>query len=465
MSTAGPETTQRTNCQNKEGVNVTFEQIFFGIIFLGILVFVHELGHFLVAKANNVKVLKFSLGFGPKLISKRWGDTEYLICAIPLGGYVQMLGEGKGEEGEDALLTEEEKERSFALKSVGQRTAIIAAGPIMNLLLPFLILPVAYMVGVDMPAFLDEKACVGYVLNDSEGSKSGFQSGDCIVALGEETIENWADVNKALISLVGNPLAFTVERQGEIIGLDMNPENGGLEGLQSLGLFPMQPATIGALSPGMPAKAAGMLVGDRIVAIDGVPVTSWYDLRVFIQNGEGRSQKFTVERESLLVDIELVPKKKKVEDDYLIGIAPDQPAVFKRFGLVESIRYGAKKTVDLIELTVVFIQKLFSGHVSTKNIGGPIMVVQIAGQAAQTGIASSLTFLAFLSIQLGILNLLPIPILDGGHLMFNLAEFVVRRPLPHRLREVAQQVGLLMLLMLMVVAFYNDIVRIFFGGQ
>jgi len=444
---------------------VTLEQIIFGIIFLGILVFVHELGHFLVAKMNRVKVLKFSLGFGPKIISRKWGETEYMICAVPLGGYVQMLGEGKGEMGEDALLTEEEKSHSFAHKTVGQRTAIVAAGPIMNLILPFLILPIAYMVGVDMPAFLDQKTCIGYVLEESEGAVAGFEPGDCIVTIGDDPIASWSDANKALISHAGMPLEFGVERGTETINLSIGEDNGSLEGLQALGLFPRQPAIIGALSPGMPAKSAGMEVGDRIVAIDGSEVSNWYDLRVFIQQSEGETQQFTVDRSGTRVDLEVAPTKKGRDGDFLIGVGPEQQVVFKRFGFIESIRYGAERTMDLIELTLVFIQKLFSGHVSTKNIGGPIMVVQIAGQAAQTGLASSLTFLAFLSIQLGILNLLPIPILDGGHLLFNLTEFVYRKPISIRVREFAQQIGLVLLLMLMVLAFYNDIVRLFFGGQ
>ena len=432
---------------------------------LGVLVFIHELGHFLVAKANGVKVLKFSLGFGPKLISKKWGETEYLVCAVPLGGYVQMLGEGRGEHGEDAYLTEEEKERSYAHKTVGRRTAIIAAGPIMNLILPFLILPIAYMVGVNLPAYIDQPACVGYVVAESDAAGSGFLTGDCIVAIGEDEIASWNDANKSLISHAGMPLTFTLERDGGTLTLDMPSENNSLEGLQALGLFPLQPSVIGSLSAGMPAKAGGMLPGDRIIAIEEDKVNSWYDLKALIQKSEGGELTFLVERGEKVKALKITPVKKESHGEFLVGISPEQPVVFKRFGLVESIRYGANRTMELIELTLVFIQKLFSGHVSTKNIGGPIMVVQIAGQAAQTDISSILTVLAFLSIQLGILNLLPIPILDGGHLMFNLAEFVFRRPLSIRIREVAQQLGLVMLLMLMVLAFYNDIVRIFVGGQ
>lgn len=435
-----------------------------GIVMLGILVFVHELGHFCVAKFSGVKVLKFSLGFGPRLVSKKWGETEYLICAIPLGGYVQMLG----EEGESASeeLSAEERRRSFAAQSVGRRTAIIAAGPFMNLLLPFLVMPVAFLVGVDLPAFLDRPACLGYVAPETEGSAAGFQAGDCVVAINETPVRSWNDSNVALISHAGSTLRFTVERAGERTTITMKPEEGGLEGLQSLGLLPRQEAIVGALAPGMPAQAAGMKEGDRIVSIAGEPLQSWYDLKRLIQKSDGAPQVFTVQRNETTLDLSIEPVREKTNGaDYLIGIAPRQETVFKRFGPVEAIKAGADRSVELIHLTIVFIQKLFTGNVSAKNIGGPITVVQIAGQAAQTDVASILSVLAFLSIQLGILNLLPIPILDGGHLFFNFYELVLRRPLSLRAREIAQQVGLVLILLLMVLAFYNDIMRLFIGGQ
>lgn len=440
--------------------------LFAGIVMLGILVFVHELGHFAVAKMAGVKVLKFSLGFGPKLISRQWGETEYMICAIPLGGYVQMLGEGSGEAGEDGELTAAEKARSFADKPVLSRTAIVAAGPLMNLLLPFLILPVAYLVGVNMPAYLDQPACVGYVVPDSEGAKAGFQANDCIVSINGDPMSAWNDTNRALIEHVGSELKIEIDRAGEQQLLSMTPADGALEGLQSIGLLPPQSALVGALAPNMPAQKAGMLVGDRILSIGGEPIASWYDLKRVIQASEGAEVAFVVEREGAEQPLSIQPVKDDANGEaYLIGIAPQQESVFKRFGLGQAIQAGADRTIELIELTITFIQKLFTGHVSTKNIGGPITVVQIAGQAAQTDLSAIISVLAFLSIQLGILNLLPIPVLDGGHLFFNLVELVFRRPLSLRTREIAQQVGLVMLVLLMVLAFYNDIMRLFLGGQ
>lgn len=432
-----------------------------GIIMLGILVFVHELGHFSIAKLCGVKVLKFSLGFGPRLISRQWGETEYMICAIPLGGYVQMLGEGGGEQGEASEPGAVDQARSFANQAVSRRMAIVAAGPAMNLLLPFLIMPLAYMIGVNLPTYLDQPPCVGYVLSDSEAERSGFLRGDCLVEINGIPVPTWSSTSSALVNGAGQALHVVVERDGQLETLIIPPDNLALEGLQAMGLFPHQDAVIGSLAPGMPAAEAGIEPKDRILAIAGQQVASWYDLKGIIQEvGEGPVE-FLVLRNGQPREIVITPRQVEESGQYLVGIAPEQSTVFKRFSLVESFRAGATRTMELIDLTLVFIQKLFSGHVSTSNIGGPITVVQIAGQAAQTDVSSILSVLAFLSIQLGILNLLPIPILDGGHLFFNAFELVFRRPLSLRAREFAQQVGLVLLIMLMILAFYNDIVRIF----
>ncbi len=431
-----------------------------GILMLGVLVFVHELGHFMVAKWCGVKVLKFSLGFGPKLVSHQRGETEYLICAIPLGGYVQMLGEGGGEQGEEAALTAEEKRRSFADKPVSRRLAIVSAGPLMNLLLPLLILPVAFMAGVEMPSYYEAQPCIGYVLSDTDAGKAGFMPGDCVLKINQQAVASWNDGNKAFVSAAGEPLNFLVERGGKQLQLRIPEDNNSLEGMQSLGLLPAQEARVGGLAEGMPAATAGIQKADLILQIDGQEVTSWYDLKEIIQTVGGQSVPVLLERGGEQLTLELVPEQRDGEGDFLIGIAPLQTSEFKRYGFVDAIGAGAKRTWELIELTVVFVQKLFTGSVSAKNIGGPITVVQVAGQAAQTDLSAILSVLAFISIQLGILNLLPIPILDGGHILFYLVELILRRPVSIRAREMAQQVGMAMLLMLMVLAFYNDIIRI-----
>ncbi len=434
-----------------------------GIVMLGILVFVHELGHYCVARLAGVKILKFSLGFGPKLFSKTWGETEYLICAIPLGGYVQMLGEGGGELGEDAELTAAERERSFADKSVARRLAIVAAGPVMNLLLPFLILPVSYMVGVHLPAYIEQPACVGYVAPGSEADAAGFQAGDCLQDLNGDPLETWTAANKALVNNAGDKLRFTLLRQGKSVDVFLPADNGSLEGLQALGLLPVQPAIIGSLMPDMPAAEAGLQQGDRILQVAGEPIRSWYDLKHLIQKAEGQPVELLIARGQKEMTLRLQPRIHE-SGVWLIGIGPQQQTVSKRFGPVAAFREGADRAIELIDLTLVFIQKLFTGNVSAKNIGGPITVVQVAGQAVQTDLSAVLSVLAFISIQLGILNLLPIPILDGGHILFYFFELVFRKPLSIRAREILQQIGLALLIMLMVLAFYNDLARLFWSS-
>ncbi len=431
-----------------------------GILMLGVLVFVHELGHFVIAKMCGVKVLKFSLGFGPKLVSRRRGETEYQVCAIPLGGYVQMLGEGSGEQGEDVELSAEEKARSFAEQSVAKRLAIVSAGPVMNLILPLLILPISFMVGVQMPTYLEEPACVGYVVPESNAAVAGFQAGDCVTAVNQLLVESWNGSNKKFLSQAGEDLIFQVERGGKDVQLRISAENDSLQGMQALGLLPQQVARIGGLAPDMPAAIAGIMEGDLILQIESYPIYSWYDLKGAIQKIGDKVVPVQLERAGEQLIVELTPAQRDGEGDYLLGISPFYSSEMKRFGFIDAVGEGASKTWELIELTIVFVQKLFTGNVSTKNIGGPITVVQIAGQAVQTDLSAILSVLAFISIQLGILNLLPIPILDGGHILFYVIELIIRRPVSIRVREIAQQAGMAMLLMLMVLAFYNDIIRL-----
>ncbi|MDY0211421.1 MAG: RIP metalloprotease RseP [Desulfuromonadaceae bacterium] len=432
-----------------------------GILMLGVLVFVHELGHFAVAKFVGVKVLRFSLGFGPKIIGRTWGETEYQISLIPLGGYVQMLGEGTGEDGETIELDLQERQRSFAHKSVGRRMAIVAAGPLMNLLLPLFLLPWAYFIGVSIPAYLEESPCVGYVIEGSAASKAGFEVDDCILALNAYAVSSWNDTNIALIPAAGDELVFKAKRGDKTLYLKIDAASNNLEGLQSLGILPRQAPIIGSLSAGLPAQEAGLQQGDVIISIGNETIRSWYDLHYAIQSLSGTETIFVIERQGARLSYTIKPKRDEHRDVWLVGITPQHRSVQQEYTLFGSIQAGFERTKELISLTVTFIRKMVSGNVATDNIGGPIMVMQIAGQAAQTDLSTILTVLAFISIQLGILNLLPVPVLDGGHLIFFLYELIFRRPLSLRAREIAQQVGLGLLLLLMLLAFYNDLSRLF----
>jgi regulator of sigma E protease len=347
------------------------DYIFWAVLVLGVLIFVHELGHFLVAKRAGVSVLKFSLGFGPKIAGFTRGGTEYLLSAIPLGGYVKMLGEDPKEEVADL-------ERSFSAKPIGWRSLIILAGPGSNFLLAIAIFWVVFMVGV-----------------------------------------------------------------------------------------PTLTTKVGEVMEGFPAREAGLLRGDRIVAIEGRPIEKWEELAKQIHQSPGRPVRLTVEREGKRFDVTVAPKATKQKNLFgeeqeigLLGIAPAEEFLTERTNPIAAFGKAVYKTYDLSVLILITFGKLLQGVVPAKTIGGPLLVAQMAGEQARLGILNLLFFTALLSINLAILNLLPIPILDGGHLFFALIEAARGKPVSLKKREMAQQVGLVLLVALMIFAFYNDIFRL-----
>ncbi len=347
------------------------------VIVLGVLIFFHELGHFLCAKAFGVGVETFSLGFGPKLLSKTIGRTQYCISAIPLGGYVKMVGEQPDEE-----IDPEDQALSFTHKPVGRRMLIVAAGPLFNF---FLAVVIFFMVF-------------------------------------------WAS-----------------------------------------GLLVLQPV-VGEVKKDSPAQSGGLTPGDRIEAINGQAVESWADMAEAISQSEGRPLEIIVKRDDSRISLQVAPEKQSAENifgeeqrRYVLGITAAGETTSIRMGPVDAFKESLVRTYLIIELTIVSVVKLIQGAVSVKTLGGPIMIAQIAGEQVQQGAVNLLFFIALVSINLGILNLLPIPVLDGGHLMFFSIEAVTGRPVNLKTREIAQQVGILLLMMLMVFVFYNDIMRIVSG--
>ena len=347
------------------------------VVVLGVLIFVHEFGHFLLAKLLGVGVEKFSLGFGPKILGRKIGMTDYMISAIPLGGYVKMVGESPGNELDNSL-----RDMSFSHKSLFKRSLIVLAGPMFNLLLAVFIFFVFFQVS-------------------------------------------------------GLPI--------------MQPE-------------------VGEVQEGMPAYEAGICPGDRIVSIDGNPVTRWEEMAGLIKQSGGRSISIEVLRDERSVLVNVTPKQLSSQnlfgeqiEKYVIGITASGAVTIKKLNIFQSAAYGVSQAWQIAELTVLAIGKIIAGTISAKNLGGPIMIAQLAGQQAEAGIINLIFFIALLSVNLGIINLLPIPVLDGGHLLFFLIEAVSRRPLNRKMREVAQQVGIFVLILLMIFVFYNDIARILFN--
>ena len=370
--------------------------VIYAIIVLGILIFVHELGHFLVAKLFNVKVEKFSLGFGPKLFGRQIGETEYLISAFPLGGYVKMFGETgfieggethhapDGEMPEPPLpreLTDEEKTRSFAHKPPLARIAIVIAGPLFNLIFAWLAFIVLCMLGV--PTVTTK---IGDVLKDKPAAMAGVQKDDIVTAINARPVTHWEEIAGIISAGKGKPVNLTVRRGSQDVQFTITPE----------------------------PRIAKNLFGEKV-------------------NG------------------------------FAIGVASAGEVVTEQYGPFKAIVKGSVQTWNVIDLTFMSLVKMAQRVVPMDTVGGPIMIVKMAGEQAAAGGSSFLAFMALLSVNLGVLNLLPVPVLDGGHLFFYVCEIIFRRPVNQKIREYAQQVGMMLLLGLMLLAFYNDIVRYFVG--
>lgn len=419
---------------------------------LGFLILIHELGHFLMAKKMDVKVEKFSIGFGPRIFAFTRGETEYMVSAFPLGGYVKMMGEEPGEE-------LKKDPREFGSKSVGQRMAIIIAGPLMNLFLAFLLLPIVYIIGVNMPAYLSKEAKVGWVMKDSPSKAAGVSPGDVIKTIDGDDVDNWEE---ALTIFTSNPdrrLDLGILRDGSYLNIDLIPSSSDGNGGGYSGIVHPMEARIGDVRAGLPAAKAGLKKGDVVTSINGALVSHWIEMSNLIQASGDKEIEVGLMRDGKPFSLTLNPVFDEATKRSVIGIAYAEDMQMVKFGLVDSVREGMYRAADLTMLTFGILKKLFTFDISIKSLGGPIMIAQATGAAAESGISALISLMAFISLQLGVLNLLPIPVLDGGHVFFLLAEMGLRRPISIKTREIAQQIGFAILISLMLIVSYNDIMR------
>ncbi len=441
------------------------------VVALGILITVHEFGHFWVARRLGVKVLRFSVGFGKPLWSRRVGPDrmELAIGAFPLGGYVKMLDEGEGE------VPPQEVHRAFNRQKTWKRMAIVVAGPLFNFLFAIVAYWGAYMVGVE-----GVKPVVGKVVEGSIAEQAGFHAGDLILSIDGMKVQSWGQrrlylfqraLDHARVEMdVRTAQGRAESRELDLSNLPLRDVNASLleRGIGLIGFIPEPLPVIGALEPG-PAERAGMKVGDRVVGINGKPVHSWEDLVRLISKHPGESIHVDAERDGARLGFDIEPDTVEQDGHKIgrIGIRPqfdelpDDMRVKVRYGVVEALTEGINNTWSMSVLTVEMLYRMLKLQVSAKNISGPITIAQYAGYSAKVGAVQYILFLAVISISLGVLNLLPIPVLDGGHLMYYIIETVKGGPLPERVMIVGQQVGVALLVGLMVLAFYNDLTRIF----
>ena len=436
------------------------------VVCLGILIFVHEYGHFWVARRNGVKVLKFAIGFGKPLIT--WHDklgTEFSIGLIPLGGYVRMLDTRVDE------VASEDLPNSFNHKRVGQRIAVVAAGPMANFIFAIFAFLLMFLIGV--PAV---KPIVGEVESNSISAQANLLPSDEIIAIEDNTVVDWETTTFALIQYVGSEqLEITVKRNGIDTNVLLNTKDWRVdEGrvLQGLGITPYRPQptlVIQQVVEASAAESAGLKVSDELLSIDGAALDSWAQAVAVISNSAQQKLQIKIRRDGVEQDIVVIPNARQSTDGFTqgyLGVAPvmenwPKGYVFEQqYAIFPALQKSMERTWALISLSFQMIGKLLSGDIGLNNLSGPISIAQGAGISAQSGIVYFLSFLALISVNLGVVNLLPLPILDGGHLMYFFIELIRGKPVSERVQEMGFRIGAFVLMMIMGIAIINDFARL-----
>ncbi|MEL0648327.1 sigma E protease regulator RseP [Pseudoalteromonas agarivorans] len=439
------------------------------ILALGILVAIHEYGHFWVARKMGVKVLRFSIGFGKPLL--KWHDkykTEYVIAAIPLGGYVKMLDERVDE------VPANERHLSFNAKSVQARIAIVAAGPMANFLFAIVALAAMYMVGVQ-----SVKPVVGSITEGSRAEQAGIMPSQHIIKIGDDDITTWQDATFSLMSSLGEQSVDVTVRDENLqtrvktLNLDgWKLDQQDVPPLSSLGIVPFRPQatlTIAAVTKKSAAEQADLQAKDIILAVNGETISNWQQLVNLITQSANKSLQFSVKRQDSIKTITVTPQGRiddnGVEQGFL-GVAPvvqpwpDGYVETRHYGPLDSIVRGTKETWRLITLSFDMIGNLITGQVSVKNLSGPVGIAVGAGTSVSYGLVAFLSFLALISVNLGVFNLLPLPVLDGGHLMYYIIELFRKKPVSEKTQEFGFKVGALLLIFLTCFALFNDVSRL-----
>ena len=435
------------------------ETLFAFLVFIGILVLVHEFGHFVMAKAFGVGVEVFSIGFGPPIVRKKIGETVYQIALLPLGGYVKLHGEEDSEESR-------RDPRSFYAKPPWQRILIAFGGPLFNFLFAVLAFWFVFLHPQPVPKYLLNPPQVGYIEPSSPAQGVGLKRGDLIVAVNGKKVQNWLDLDKLLRENAGKEVTLTVIRNGKELTLKFKLSYDIVS--KGLGILPPLPPKVGEVQKDSPAAQVGLKRGDLIVAVNGKKIQTWWDLKREVQASEGKPLKLLVKRGGELKEITVVPKAVKLSNGktvYVLGIGVYTEYVYKKLSPLEALKKAVDQTVFLAILTLKVIKGLIFGEVSFKTLGGPLAIAGFAGEAAKLGLLAFVSAMASLSVQLGLFNLLPLPLLDGGLILLFLIEWIRGEPLPPQFKEWWAKIGLVIIIALMLFIFTQDIVRFITTGR
>ncbi len=426
--------------------------IFAFVFVLGVLIFVHELGHFLMARRIGVRVLTFSLGFGPKLVSFRRGDTEYCISAIPLGGYVKMAGENP----EDARTGASDE---FLSKTKWQRFQVLVMGPVMNILLALVVMAGVLYQGAQVAAFEQQPVVIGSFSENSPGAKSGLKLGDRILTVDGKPVDTWEQFSLAIVPKARREVTIGYVRNGQADTATVIPDAQGKFEMGDIGIQPMVHPEVLDLEPGKPAAVAGLQKGDIVLAAADQKDVSREHLVQLIKTHEGQPLPLVIKRGSSTQTIAVVPQK--IGQTVMIGA---QLSVFETRtvepGPLEAVKLSFQKNWEWTKLIVQTLGGLFTRETSVKQLMGPVAIADLSGTAAQAGWIQLFSLMAMISLNLGLLNLMPIPVLDGGHIFILALEGLARRDFSMKVKEKMLLAGFVLLLMLMVTVIYNDLMRI-----
>ena len=425
---------------------------------LGVLVFIHELGHFLLARWNGVRVLTFSLGFGPKLLKVQRGDTEYCISVIPLGGYVKMAGENPDDPQTGA-------DDEFLAKTKWQRFQILIAGPAMNIILAIVLLAAVLMRGADVLAYLDQPAVVGAVQEGSPAERAGIRPGDQITRFGTADVRTWEHLDMAVAARPEREVDVTVLRNGREEALRVRPDLTELRTrgdarfeVGTIGVLPDVYPSVDSLQPGSPAEAAGFKKGDVILAVDGKRMVFRSMVIEQISKKADQPVEFTVRRDGAEQSVSVTPRKDG--ETARIGMFMLEATRSYKPTPLEAIGMSFQRNFEMSGMILATLKDLFTGEASPKQLMGPVGIAQLSGESAQAGWIALLSLMASISLNLGLLNLMPIPVLDGGHIFIMAIETISRRDFSLQVKEKMLFVGFVLLMTLMVTVIYNDLTRI-----